>query len=170
MVKRIFMLEKIISGGQTGVDRAALDVGLKLGISIGGYCPKQRIAEDGVIASQYPLIETISPNYPERTKLNIEQSDATLIIIKGKIGKGSALTVKTAQQTGKPYFLVDLSQAKNYNYTQIISWLKENNISTLNIAGSRESSNPGIYKEAYLFLEKLLKEISSLFCSKFIGN
>lgn len=168
------MLKKVISGGQTGVDRSALDVGLKLGLAIGGYCPKGRIAEDGIIADKYGLIETISATYPERTRLNIEESDATLIIMRGKMGKGSALTLKSAQQKHKPYFLVDLSLAlslaKNYNYTEIINWLKENNVSTLNVAGSRESSSPGIYKEAYLFLEKLLKETSSLFCSKSIGN
>lgn len=157
MVKRIYV-KKGISSGQTGVDRAALDVGLKLGIKIGGYCPKGRIAEDGIIADKYPLIETISNSYPERTRLNIEQSDATLIIIKGKMGKGSTLTLKTAQQKHKPYFLVDLSQGKTYNYREITNWLKENNVSTLNVAGTRESSSPGIYKEVYLFLKQFLQE------------
>ncbi len=150
------MLKKIVSGGQTGVDRAALDVGLKLGLIIGGYCPKGRIAEDGIIADKYPLIETISTNYPERTKLNIEQSDATLLIIKAKMGKGSALTLRLAHQKHKPYFVADLSKFSNNNYQEFISWLKENNPSVLNIAGSRESSAPGIYKEASVFLEKLL--------------
>ena len=80
------MIKKIISGGQTGTDRAALDAALllasQLGITIGGYCPKGRLAEDGKISDKYPLIETRFANYLQRTKWNVRNSDATLILQK----------------------------------------------------------------------------------------
>ncbi|KAF0210446.1 MAG: hypothetical protein FD167_5392 [bacterium] len=126
------------------------------------------MAENGVIDSKYPLIETSSRNYPERTKLNvihsnvihsdvIIRSDVTLILSLGRLGRGTSLTIKLAQEQRKHYLLVDLK--KFDNYPLIIDWLKENQISTLNIAGSRETGNPGIYKQAYLFLEQLLAKI-----------
>ena len=157
------MLQKIVSGGQTGVDRAALDVAIalsnELGISVGGYCPKGRIAEDGIIADKYPLTETTTSSYTQRTEWNVKHSDGTLILSCGKLTKGTALTLKFAKQRQKPFFIVDLSQDTTNIYLDIISWLTNNQIATLNIAGSRESSSPSIYKEAYSFLEKLLLEI-----------
>lgn len=156
------MLKKIVSGGQTGVDRAALDVALslssELGIIPGGYCPKGRIAEDGIIDLKYPLIETPSSRYPQRTQWNVEKSDATLILYRDKLTGGTALTLKLAKEKSKQYFLVDLNQITNSTYKQAIDWIKENQISTLNVAGSRESTSPGIYKQAHSFLEKLLRK------------
>jgi len=96
------MLNKIISGGQTGVDRAALDVGLALGLAVGGWCPKGRRAEDGGIPDRYPLMETPERNYQSRTRRNIEDSDGTLLLNQGKLDGGTALTVAHARQIGKP--------------------------------------------------------------------
>ncbi|MFY9224679.1 MAG: putative molybdenum carrier protein [Blastocatellia bacterium] len=161
------MLKRIVSGGQTGVDRAALDVAMalsnELGISAGGYCPKNRIAEDGAIDDKYPLTETSTSAYAQRTDWNVKHSDGTLILSRGKLTKGTALTLKFAKQRQKPFFVVDLSQDTTNIRLEIISWLTENNISVLNIAGSRESTSPGIYAQAYELLEKLLLEIKLYF-------
>ncbi|MFY9222002.1 MAG: putative molybdenum carrier protein [Blastocatellia bacterium] len=161
------MLKRIVSGGQTGVDRAALDVAMalsnELGISVGGYCPKNRIAEDGAIDDKYPLTETSTSAYAQRTDWNVKHSDGTLLLSRGKLTKGSALTLKFAKQRQKPFFVVDLSQDTTNIRLEIISWLAQNSISVLNIAGSRESTSPGIYTQAYELLEKLLLEIKLYF-------
>jgi predicted Rossmann fold nucleotide-binding protein DprA/Smf involved in DNA uptake len=137
------MIEKIISGGQTGVDRAALDVALKLGISCGGWCPKGRKAEDGVIDSKYPLQEMESEAYDARTKQNILDSDGTLILTFGELMTGGTkLTFDLAPKLGKPAFTIDMS--KNVYTKDFHSWIKENDIRTLNVGGPRESSQPGI--------------------------
>ena len=101
-------VEKIISGGQTGVDRAALDVALAMGIDCGGWCPKGRRAEDGSIPSRYPLAETASPAYSQRTKRNVRDSDATLILARGQPRGGTLLTKRTAVELGKPCLSIDL--------------------------------------------------------------
>lgn len=146
-------IKKIISGGQTGVDRAALDVALELGIPCGGWCPQGRRAEDGVIPSRYPLQEASSPQYPLRTELNVQDADGTLIITWSTPMGGTALTIKLAQKHHKPYLLVDLAQEPNVGLVR--EWLRQNRIQVLNVAGPRESEVPGIYIQAALFLRNL---------------
>src|SRR2546423_11212579 len=102
------MTPKIISGGQTGVDRAALDVALELGLPCGGWCPRGRRAADGVIPEHYPLKETATADYPERTEANVRAADATLIFTRGKPDRGTALTYELARRLNKPCYLVDL--------------------------------------------------------------
>src|SRR5205807_9858634 len=102
------MVQKIISGGQTGVDRAALDVALDLGIACGGWCPKGRRAEDGKIPSKYPLKENDSPEYPPRPAMNVRNSDCTLILTRGERDRRPALTLRLAKQHKKSYRVVDL--------------------------------------------------------------
>src|SRR4030042_3461464 len=96
-------IERIISGGQTGVDRAALDVAFELDIPCGGWCPKGRKAEEGPIDTRYPLQETVSVRYPIRTERNVRESDGTLILTWGKPSGGTALTIKFAQKNKKPF-------------------------------------------------------------------
>jgi hypothetical protein len=100
---------KIVSGGQSGVDRAALDFALKNGLSCGGWCPKGRLAEDGPIHARYPLRETGSPDYRVRTKANVQDSDATLILYADKIGNGTLLTRQIANNLKKPCLLLRLN-------------------------------------------------------------
>jgi len=150
----MLLVEKIISGGQTGVDRAALDVALELKIPCGGWCPKGRRAEDGVIPSHYPLEETSSVEYPLRTELNVQDSDGTLILTQGSPIGGTALTIKLAQKHRKPYLLVDLAEEENVSLIQ--DWLRKNKINTLNVAGPREGEVPGIYCRTFYFLKKIL--------------
>jgi len=133
---------KIISGGQTGVDRAALNVGLALGLAVGGWCPKGRRAEDGVIPDRYPLLETPERNYQARTRRNIEDSDGTLILNRGALDGGTALTVAHARQIGKPCLIMALE--KGIEPAAFRDWLTANHIAVLNVAGPRESKRPGV--------------------------
>jgi predicted Rossmann-fold nucleotide-binding protein len=152
------LIKKIISGGQTGVDRAALDVALELGIPCGGWCPKGRLAEDGSIDSQYPLKETDSSEYEERTEKNVKDSDGTLILTWGAPTGGTAFTIKMAEKHKKPYLVIDLS--KNMDSTDAVNWIKAQGIALLNVAGPRETKAPGINKRANAFLHQALKELS----------
>jgi hypothetical protein len=93
------LLEKLITGSQTSVDRTALDVGLALGLAVGDWCPKGRRAEDGMIPDRYPLTETPERDYQARTRRNVEDADGTLILNLGTLDGGTALTVKLARQT-----------------------------------------------------------------------
>jgi len=151
------MINKIISGGQTGADIAGLDVAIKAGIPCGGWCPRGRKYEKGRIPDRYPLQETVLPDYFVRTELNVKDSDATLLFTFGVPAGGSALTVQFAGKHRKPVLHIDLSDnAKELLSDKICDWIKENNIHILNIAGSRESKNPGIYKAVYNILISVL--------------
>ena len=152
----IFKNITIISGGQSGVDRAALDFALKNNIKFGGWCPKGRLAEDGIIPNNYPLKETTTTEYKERTRLNVRDSDGTLILYKDKMDEGTMLTHKLALEMEKSALSIKLSADQAFNKEQLSKWITNNNISVLNIAGLRESSSPGIYKLVYSFLLKLL--------------
>src|SRR5262249_16885162 len=144
------MLTKIISGGQTGVDRAALDVALQLGLPCGGWCPKGRRAEDGPIPERYPLTETSSRAYPQPTPPNELDSDGTLILTRGRPVGGTALTIKIAAEKDKPSLVVDLG--RQADLAAVRSWCRTHQIRVLNVAGARESEQPGIYAEAAEFL------------------
>lgn len=145
---------KIVSGGQTGVDRAALDAALEFGLPCGGSCPKGRRAENGRIDSRYPLMETPSRGYRQRTEFNVRDSDGTLILHRGNIKGGTSLTVKLAKQHWKPLMLIDLT--KSPSPESVRCWVAENGIKTLNVAGPRESGEPGIYDAAVTFLKEVL--------------
>ena len=149
------MVEKIISGGQTGADRAGLDVGLALNIPVGGWCPQGRRAEDGPIPSRYPLVETPERNYQTRTRRNVEDSDGTLILNRGQLDGGTALTVKLARQMGKPCLIVALEEGIEQEAFQ--AWLDANQIAVLNVAGPRESKRPGVYDAACRCLASLFR-------------
>lgn len=145
---------KIVSGGQTGVDRAALDVALEFGMPCGGWCPKGRRAEDGVIPARYPLAETASGSYRLRTQRNVRDSDGTLILTRGALAGGSALTHAHARRLGRPCLVVDL--AARPRAAAVCDWLATHGIRTLNVAGPRESGRPGIHKHATRFLRRAL--------------
>jgi hypothetical protein len=150
------MLERIVSGGQSGVDRAALDVALERGIPCGGWCPKGRLAEDGPINAKYPVCETPSAMYAERTRWNVRDSDGTLVLTWGPPTDGTAFTVEFSAELGKPCLVVDL--AEEAGVTEAIAWIEANAIGTLNVAGPRASKFFLIYDEATAFLGRLLDE------------
>jgi hypothetical protein len=136
------------------VDRAALDAAMELGIPCGGWCPKGRKAEDGVIPAKYPLVETASAAYRVRTARNARDSDATLILTRGRPRGGTKLTVKYAEARGKPLLVVDLSECPDI--TTAVAWIVAHQPRVLNVAGPRESQAPGIYEESRRFLLDLL--------------
>ena len=152
---RVRYPRKIVSGGQTGVDRAALDVALQLGIPCGGWCPKGRRAEDGVIDPRYLLQETESPEYSVRTEMNVKDSDATLILNQGLLTEGTALTLELATTYKKPYLVMDLSGSNDPAHCR--GWMQDLKIEVLNVAGPRESKEPGIYEKAMEFLGQILQ-------------
>ena len=149
-------IERIVSGGQTGVDRAALDVARELGISCGGWCPRGRLAEDGPIAEAYPLQETPERRYAQRTEWNVRDSDGTLILAAGRPRGGTKLTARLAQELGKPCLVVDLDFAPDFDAVR--DWLTANDIRILNVAGPRASQQPGSGEQAAEFLRALLKQ------------
>ena len=148
------MLNKIISGGQTGVDRAALDAALRLDFSCGGWCPKGRRAEDGPISPAYPLEETPTREYAERTRWNVRDADGTLILCPGPPTGGTELTIVFAKLEGRPCLTLDLNQPVTIE--PILHWIKTHDIRTLNSAGPRESTAPGVYQQTVNVMESLL--------------
>jgi hypothetical protein len=145
---------KIISGGQTGVDRAALDAAIELGIPHGGWCPRGRTAEDGRISDRYQLREADSPDYSFRTEQNVLDSDATLILYRGRVSGGTELTLRLARQHARPHLVVDLDAA--LAPAEVRRWLEEHTVETLNVAGPRESQSPGIATLAQAFVVAVL--------------
>ncbi len=147
--RKVYLPEKIVSGGQTGVDRAGLDVAIALGLAYGGWCPRGRRAEDGEVPSRYELIECDSYHYQVRTELNVQDSDATLILYERELKGGTLLTARLASEKLRPYLCMDL-QLCAPELAQ--SWLQEIKPRVLNIAGPRESMQPGIYERAFDWL------------------
>ncbi|MDP7015904.1 MAG: putative molybdenum carrier protein [Pirellulaceae bacterium] len=147
------IVSRIVSGGQTGVDRAALDAAIELGIAHGGWCPAGRRAEDGAIPERYLLRETTATNYSVRTEKNVVDSDATLIIYRGGLHGGTLLTKRLATKLERPCLANDLD---DWDADRVFEWLAANAVRTLNIAGPRESSHPGIGAAAHRVLRELL--------------
>ncbi len=145
---------KIISGGQTGVDRAALDFAIQHGLDHGGWCPRGRIAEDGVISPMYKLRETGSAEYDERTEKNVLDSDATLIVARArKLSGGTAFTKTCARQHGRPLLVVCERGGLLQGAAALSNFLKQNKAQALNVAGPRESQAPDIGKFVSALLE-----------------
>ena len=136
-------LRKIVTGGQTGVDRGALDAALELGFPCGGWCPSGRQAEDGIISERYPLAELPEGGYRERTLRNVLDSDGTAIIYFGRIEGGTAATLAFCIQYRKPYKLLDASLIDaRHAANALAEWVKLKSIADLNIAGPRLSTAP----------------------------
>lgn len=152
-------MAKIISGGQTGVDRAALDAAGALGLPRGGWCPRGRRAEDGAIPPAYPLCETASSDYVSRTRRNVREADATLILCRGDLSGGSGLTAALARRLGKPVLVVDLAGAGGTR--RVRAWVRRHRVEVLNVAGPRESKCPGIQRQATRFLLRVLQGLGS---------
>ena len=150
-------LRKIVSGGQTGVDRAALDAGLNHDVPVGGWCPRGRRAEDGVIPDRYPLKETPSDAYEQRTAWNVRDSDGTLIITSGGLEGGTALTMTEAKRQGRPVLHVRTTDA--VPIPMIRAWGEDHDIRVLNVAGPRASEAEGIYEKARRILDALLEKL-----------
>jgi len=151
------MLEKIISGGQTGADQAALDVAIKFNIKHGGWIPKGRRTENGPLPLKYQLDEMATNDYRQRTRQNIIDSHGTVIISRGSLTGGSRLTRDFAGNIGKPNCYLDLLTMDEFEASIILkSFILDNHIEILNAAGPRLSHSPGIYQDVKTIFETLL--------------
>ncbi len=140
---------KIVSGGQTGVDRAALDAASEYGVAAGGWCPEGRLAEDGVIPDHYPVKELPGSGYRQRTRKNVVDSDGTLIIYFGTPTGGTAQTVDFCIQEKKPYLLIDAFELSVDRAVERVSdFINQESIGVLNVAGPRSSGDPSAYRYA----------------------
>lgn len=148
------MLTRIVSGGQTGVDRGVLDAAIECGLEHGGWCPRGRHAEDGAIPSRYRLAETPSPRYEVRTEWNVRDSDGTLVLASGALSGGTKLTVECARRYGCPCLIVDLRG--NADAGVVREWIRENGIEVLNVVGPRESESPSLADMACQFVAEVI--------------
>ena len=149
-------ITRVVSGGQTGVDRAALDVAISCGLPHGGWCPKGRLAEDGPIPATYQLDETDSRDYAVRTEQNVIESDGTLILFVQKMTGGTKLTWNLARKHRRPRLSVDLDTPElSVAAEQTRAWISQENIRVITVAGPRESTLPGIGVRAEAFLQCL---------------
>jgi tRNA(His) 5'-end guanylyltransferase len=154
---RLWPPERIVSGGQTGADRAALDWAIAHNIPHGGWCPRGRRAEDSPIDARYALRETAdSERYQERTWRNVIDSDGTLILNLGELDGGTLETLRFTERLSKPSRLVQLDTGVcEEDVREVVRWVAEHGIATLNLAGPRESKRPGIYHLTQAFLDAL---------------
>lgn len=157
------VLKKIVSGGQTGVDRGGLDAAFDLGLIHGGWCPAGRRSERGRIPLKYQLFETNERNYVVRTERNVVDSDGTLILFRDQLSGGTELTHRLTLKHQKPHLCLDLKRVSSNQdefdevRQRLFEWLSQNQIVTLNVAGPRESTSPGIQADARMFLVATLR-------------
>ena len=153
------MLEKIISGGQTGADQAGLDAAALFGIETGGWCPRGFKTEKGcdLRLKKFGLVETDSPLYPPRTFANARDSDGTIRFAQDFTTRGEICTLNGIKKFNKPHIDVDMGSPRPV--VEVVEWIMANNIKTLNVAGNRESTNPGIHDFSVDYLSQVLKEL-----------
>ncbi len=150
---------KIVSGGQTGVDRAALDAALALGLPAGGWCPRGRKAEDGVIPQRYPLRE-LNGGYLARTERNVVDSDATLILHFGSLSGGTARTLDFCRRHRQPCLLIDGEKTPpSQAAEEILRFIRKEGVEVLNVAGPRASGEPRAYPYAREVVESVLRQL-----------
>lgn len=151
----MMQLQKIISGGQTGADRAALDFAMRHNIPHGGWLPKGRKTEDGTLPLKYHLQEMPTGEYSKRTEQNVFDADGTLIVSHGILTGGSALTREFAKKHERPWLHIDLQKWTLKEAAGMINlWLKENGIRVLNVAGPKAGKDPEIYDAVLGLLEE----------------
>jgi hypothetical protein len=152
---------RIISGGQTGVDRAALDAALRYGINCGGWCPAGRLDEFGKIPDHYPIQELQGGGFAERTLQNVKDSDGTVVIYPQQLRGGTEQTVRFCVELKQPYQLIDASTVSTEDAAKLIAdFVRKNKIDILNVAGPRQSEWPKGYDHAFRVVEAFLTQCS----------
>lgn len=156
------MVKEIISGGQTGVDQAALDAAMDVGMAYGGWLPAGRRTERGPLPQRYAHMQELpTDSYPERTRKNIETADATLIVSLGELSGGSALTARIAAELEKPCLHIDLRQSAASAAARIEEWLRRHQPEILNVAGPRASSDSAVYGRAFALIKETLHRLEA---------
>jgi hypothetical protein len=154
---------RIVSGGQTGVDRAALDAALETETACGGWCPEGRLAEDGEIPLHYPVSELKGAGYQERTLQNVIDSDGSAIIYFGKPSGGTAQTLQFCLEINKPYVLIDAIELPPERAAErLLEFVSGHSIAALNVAGPRASEEASAYGYAYQTVIRFLKAYKAL--------
>jgi len=150
-------LKRVVSGGQTGVDRGALDAALGVDFPCGGWVPGDRTAEDGVISDRYPLMPLPYGNYRQRTRLNVVDSDGTAILYEGSMSGGTRLTRDLCELVNRPCILVSVRETPDPNAAAeaVLKFIEDNNIATLNVAGPRASG----WTEGYAFSLAVISQV-----------
>jgi hypothetical protein len=152
-------LSRIVSGGQTGIDRGALDAALEAGFPCGGWAPEGRIAEDGPMHERYPMRELAGAGYEERTLQNVLDSDGTAILYTGTLEGGTRQTMVYCVEHGKPFELVDASRAGPRDAAvKLAAFIERHRLSVLNIAGPRASKWPEAWHYAHSTVRHLLTD------------
>ena len=150
---------KIVSGGQTGVDRAALDAAFECGVEAGGWCPEGRVAENGTIPERYPVKELPGSGYIQRTKQNVLDSDGTVIIYFDYPSGGTELTIAFCIEEKKPYLLIDAQEVSVYRaINKVEKFISQRSIVTLNVAGPRASGEKRAYDYAKRVIESCISK------------
>lgn len=154
----INLIRKIISGGQSGADLAAIDASIANDFPHGGWIPKGRRTEDGPLPEKYQLLEMPTTSYPKRTERNVLDSDGTVIFTHGRLSGGSDLTRKVAEKHGKPWLHLNMKEHSVHEAVERLrTWVNENRIEVLNVAGRSASKDPDIYIVTYKVVNGLLK-------------
>jgi len=151
-------LKRIVSGGQTGVDRGALDAAMTNGFDCGGWVPGDRTAEDGVISDRYPVTPLPNGNYQQRTRLNVVDSDGSVILYDGSLTGGTRLTRDLCELTDRPCLLIDACETSDpiAAAEAVLKFIEDNQIATLNVAGPRASGWPAGYHFAAAVVEEVI--------------
>jgi len=154
-------LAKIMSGGQTGVDRGALDAALAAGFPCGGWCPQGRKAEDGAIPQRYPLQELPGAGYLQRTRKNVEDSDGTLILTFGPASGGTLRTIEFCQRLNKPHLIIDAAATSIEDAVRsVLEFVQGRGVGRLNVAGPRASGEARGSEFAFWLVERLLAKLA----------
>jgi hypothetical protein len=155
----MLQIQRIVSGGQTGVDRGALDAAMECGVAVGGWCPMDRSAEDGEIPAKYPLKPADKPGNRERTLRNVMDSDGTLIICHGTLSGGTQETLQFCLELRRPYLLVDAREIPTERAAQFATeFIVREKIRVLNVAGPRASE----WAEGYAYAKVVINQLSQL--------
>ena len=165
--KKIFFPACLVSGGQTGADRAALDFAIAQNLRHAGYCPAGRRAENGPIPARYNLAETKTTGYPERTRKNVQLGDATVIFSSRSLaalrriqrGSGSALTVRECERQGKPFVVLAHFPDQAADAAELKDFLHAHSPRVLNVAGHAESKTPGIHAHVLAVLASVAADL-----------
>jgi putative molybdenum carrier protein len=160
----VMAIERVISGGQTGADQGGLDGAILFWGNtdrVGGWCPSGRRSEDGPISAKYPLQETAEWDYPPRTELNVKESDGTVIFAPQPLTPGSKLTLKYCEEQCRPSLIIDIALVSIPEAVECLAdWADAYQIKTLNVAGSRETTVPGLQEWVASVIHDTLKELA----------